>query len=86
MKKVLLSFGVVAAMAMTSCGGPSVCDCVTIDEDKADEAMVEKCKKMEEEWKSKFEEASDEEKESMMEEIKACEAEGGEEGEEEGGH
>ncbi len=73
MKKVLLSLGVVAALAMTSCGGPSVCECVTLDKEDADEAMVEKCEAMEKEWKDKFKEASDEEKEEMMKEIEACE-------------
>jgi hypothetical protein len=79
MKKVLLSLGVVAAMAMTSCGGPSVCECVNMDKDSADEAMIEKCEAMEKEWKDKYKEASDEEKEEMMKEIEACEKEGGEE-------
>ena len=80
MKKVLLSLGVVAAFAMTSCGGgPSVCECVNIDEDSADEAMIKECETMEKEWKAKYEEASEEDKKEMMKEIKACEEEGGEE-------
>ena len=73
MKKVLLSLAVVATMAMTSCGGPSVCDCVNLDKDSADEAMIKDCETMEEEWEAKYKEASDEEKEEMMKEVKACE-------------
>lgn len=76
--------GVVAAMAMTSCGGPSVCECVNMADD-ADEATKTACEEMEKEWKSKYDEASDEEKESMMKEIMAC-GEGEEESHEEEAH
>ena len=70
MKKLVLSglFGI--ALLATSCG-PSICDCVNIGED-ADESMVEKCETMKEDWEKKFKDASDEEKEEMREEVKAC--------------
>jgi len=55
MKKVLLSLGVVAALAMTSCGGSDLCGCTT--------DMMEIGKKMED--------ASDDEKEELMKEFEA---------------
>jgi hypothetical protein len=71
MKKLIYSVAVLAAFAVSSCGGPSVCDCVNLD-DKADDKQKEACEKMEKEWKDKYDKASDEEKEKLMEEIKAC--------------
>lgn len=72
MKKLIYSAAVLAAFSFASCGGPSVCDCVNID-DKADDKMKEACKTMEKEWKDKFDKASDDEKKKLMEEIEACE-------------
>ena len=74
MKKMIFSVAVLSAFIMSSCGGgPSVCECVNMDEDKADDKMKEACKTMEKEWKDKYEKASDEEKEKLREEIEGCE-------------
>ncbi len=73
MKKLIFSVAVLSAFVLSSCGGgASVCDCVNMDEDKADDKMKEACKTMEKEWKDKYDKATDEEKEKLMEEIKAC--------------
>jgi len=86
MKKVIYSVAIVATMALASCGGPSVCDCVKMGEEamKAyeeagdDEAKLkevkEKYEKEGEACKKMFEEAEkDEEKaKKMEEEAKAC--------------
>ena len=72
MKKLIYSVAVVAAFALASCGGgPSLCDCVNID-DKADDKMKEACATMGKESKEKYEKASDEDKEKMMKEMEAC--------------
>lgn len=84
MKKVLFSVAVVATMALASCGGASVCDCVKtmeemmkeVEEAGGDEA---KMKEIEEKYKDKAEACkklgegkSDEEKKKMAEEAKNC--------------
>ncbi len=69
MKKMLLSAGVISAMFLTSCGGASLCDCINGDKKDSEE-----CKTMETEWKAKFDKATDDEKEAMMKEMKACES------------
>ncbi len=74
MKKAIYSVAVLAAFLMASCGGgPALCDCVNLDEDKADDKMKEACKTMEKEWKDKYEKASDDEKKKLQEEAEACE-------------
>ena len=67
MKKIMFSLVAVAALTLVSCGGPSVCDCVSEAKkgDKADKDMIEKCKKLEDG-------KSDEEKKKMMEEAAKC--------------
>ena len=72
MKKVLLSAAVVSFLAV-SCG-PSLCDCVNLSKDEASDSQKEKCEAMEKEWKEKYDAASDEEKEAMQDEVKACKA------------
>lgn len=47
--------------------GPSLCDCVNAMDEPSDE-----CKQMEEEWKEKFKNASEEEQQAMMKEFEAC--------------
>ena len=85
MKKLLLSVAVIATMGLASCGGaevdakseakegvnsgPSLCECVNMVD------MTEECQTMKTEWRTKFELASDEEREQMQAEIEACEAE-----------
>ena len=69
MKKLFVSAGVVSAMFLSSCGGASLCDCVN-----GDKKGSEECKTMEKEFKAKFEKATDDEKEAMMKEMKACES------------
>jgi len=69
MKKLLI---IPALAIFASCGGPSVCDCVNMDRDKADDKMKTKCEEMEKEWKDKYEKASDDEKKKLEEEVKAC--------------
>lgn len=72
MKKLIYSVAVLSAVVLSSCGGgPSVCDCVNID-DKADDKMKEACKTMEKEWKEKYDKADDAGKEELMKEIEAC--------------
>ena len=72
----MFSLVAVAALALVSCGskdaenkegGPSVCDCVSEGKkgDKADKAIMEKCKKMGE-GKSK------EEMQKLVEEASKC--------------
>lgn len=74
MKKLIYSVAVLTAVVLSSCGGgPSVCDCVNMDKDKADDKMKEACEKMEEEWRDKYEKADDKAKEEMMKEIEGCE-------------
>lgn len=85
MKKVLLSVAVVATVALASCGGPSVCDCVKLDDEMrkemGDEPTDEKRKEVEESYKSKIdackklgEEAQKDEAKAkeLMEEMKNC--------------
>lgn len=74
---------VFAAFTVVSCGdekdedskegsnGPDVCKCVNEEWENEDEEKA--CKELEMEWKDKFQNASEEEKEKMMEQIKACE-------------
>ena len=64
MKKVIFS-ALAASFLLASCG-PDECECVNMEEPS------EECKKMEEDWKSKYKDASDDEKKKMREEIKAC--------------
>lgn len=52
--------------------GPTLCECVNIDKGSADSEMVEACEKMEEEWKVKFENASESEQDEMMAEFEEC--------------
>lgn len=85
MKKVLLSVAVVATLALASCGGPSVCDCVKLDDEMrkemGDEPTEEKAKEIEEKYKSKAEackklgeeaEKDEAKAKELMEEIKNC--------------
>ncbi len=72
MKKLIYSVAVLAAFTFASCGGPSLCDCINID-DKADDKTKEACKTMEKEWKDKYDKASDDEKKKLQEEAQACE-------------
>jgi len=67
MKKVFFSAVAIAALTLSSCGGPSVCDCVAEIKkgDKADKDVIEKCKKLDEG-------KSDEEKKKMIEEAENC--------------
>jgi predicted nuclease with TOPRIM domain len=89
MKKVLLSLGVVAAMAMTSCGGGDMCACATdmkaigeklegASEEEQEEIMKEleaKSKECEEIAKSLEEGKSEEELEAMHKDlVENCEA------------
>ena len=71
MKKVLLSVAVVAAFA--SCGGPSICDCMTEEQQKSDA-----CVKMKEDMEAKVKDMSEEEKaeemKKVMEEAAKCES------------
>lgn len=83
MKKIVLSIAVIATMGLASCGGTSLCECVNLDEDKADEKMLEECKTMKTDWKAKFKDASEEEQKTMQAEIEACEKEKEESGSEE---
>ena len=85
MKKLVLAVAIIATMGLASCGGaevdtkadtkvdvdkgPSLCECVNMMD------LTEECEIMKEDWKAKFEEASEEEKEIMQAEIEACEAE-----------
>lgn len=64
---MMFSLVAVATLTLVSCGGPSVCDCVSEGKkgDKADKAIMEKCKKMGE-GKSK------EEMQKLMEEAAKC--------------
>lgn len=73
MKKVVLS-AVVFSFLAVSCG-PSLCDCVNMSMDEASDSEIEKCEAMEDEWRAKFKDASDEEKEAMQKEVEACESE-----------
>jgi len=73
MKKLIFSVAVFSAFALSSCGGgPSVCDCVNMDKDKADDKMKEACKTLRKEWEEKYEKASDDEKKKLEEEVSAC--------------
>ena len=78
MKKVVMSVAVVAAFAFASCGGPSVCDCVKLndermeaeDKDAWDEENKdewEACEEMEDERDKEYKDASDEEKKELNE-------------------
>ena len=69
MKKLVLSVAVIATMGLASCGGGGLCECVNMDE------MTDECKTMKDEWKAKFEKASEEEQKTMKAEIEACEKE-----------
>lgn len=66
MKKVILS-AVAASFLLASCG-PDLCECVNQKKDE----MSDDCKKLSEDWEKKYKDASDEEKEKMMKEIKSC--------------
>ena len=68
MKKLFVSAGIASAMFLTSCGGASLCDCVNGEKKDSEECIA-----MEKEWEDKFEKATDDEKEAMMKEMKACE-------------
>jgi hypothetical protein len=82
MKKVIYSVAIVATMALASCGGSEVCDCVNLagemeKEMKADGADMEK---VQEKYKDKMEACkklgegkSEEEMKKLQEEAKACE-------------
>lgn len=84
MKKVIYSVAIVATMALASCGGASVCDCVKAFDEMSKEMKEAgddeaKIKEIEEKYKSKEEECkklgegkSDEEKKKMAEEAKNC--------------
>ncbi len=84
MKKLLFSATLLSMMAFVSCGddkkdeeseeakGPSLCECVNLDESTEDKDLKEACKKMQDEMMEKFKDASDEEKEEIMKEIEAC--------------
>ena len=84
MKKIMFSLVAVAALALVSCGGPSVCDCVKMGEEMAkemkdasgDEAkmkeITEKYEKKAKECDKLTEGKSDEEKKKMMEEAAKC--------------
>lgn len=87
MKKVLLSLGVVAALAMTSCGGVDACSCMETSMNMLEEigeagGDADKMKEIEEKYKSdieaceKFMEGlSDEEKEAQEKDLEEnCEA------------
>ena len=86
MKKVIYSVAIVATMALASCGGPSICDCVKsfeemgkeLEEADGDEA---KMKEIEEKYKDKKDackklgeeaEKDEEAKKKMEEEMKNC--------------
>jgi hypothetical protein len=68
MKKMLLSVAVIATIGFTSCGGPSVCDCMneTIVSDACAAAGLER---MEE-----YATATDDQKQKWMDEQLACTA------------
>lgn len=83
-----MSVAVVAALAFASCGGPSVCDCVKLNDERMDAEDVEAweeenkdaleaCEEMGKERMEELKDASEEEKEEMMkeweEEAKDCE-------------
>ncbi len=84
MKKFILPVAVVAVLAFSSCGGPSICDCMKLGEEaskeiaeaKGDEA---KMKSIQEKYEAKgkacdklAEGKSKEEKAKMMEEALKC--------------
>lgn len=85
MKKVLTALAIVAAFGITSCGGPDLCDCVNLrDERKAEikEAGDDKykVKEIKEEYEAKREEcdklieemAEDKGKDEVKKAIKEC--------------
>ncbi len=81
MKKVFVT--AVLGLALASCGGPSVCDCMSWNEEARKEMRDAKDevarKAVEDKWKDKEEQCmklgdgkTDEEKKAMMEEAKNC--------------
>jgi len=86
MKKVIYSVAIVATMALASCGGPSVCDCVDMSKEimkeiEAAEGDEAKMKEIEEKYKDKAEackkmgeeaEKDEEKAKKMEEEAKNC--------------
>ena len=88
MKKSLLAVAVVATFGLASCGGPSICDCVELDEEwreaedqeaweEENKDKIEACEELEDELIKEYEDASDEEKEELIEkwekEFEDCE-------------
>jgi len=87
MKRVFLSIAVVAALGLTSCGGPDICDCINNIDDEGkpkDEGLAKKCDKMEEDMKD----ATEEEQKELMEKALKCmeDAAGDDKGGDEEGH
>lgn len=76
MKKVMLSVAVVATLALASCGGPSICDCVKMGEEmmkEAEGADEAKMKEIEEKYKDKAEACKKMGEEAQKDEAKAKE-------------